>query len=70
MRTIIVSLFVLLASSSVFAEDAIVEMLNKLGKSIMNLFLSQRNNSSYIRTGLGTRTGLGSVDSTFPRTFQ
>ena len=31
-------------------------MLNKLGKSIMNLFLSQRNNSSYIRT----RTGLGS----------
>ena len=36
-------------------------MLNKLDKSMKNLFLSQRNNSSYIRTGLGTRTGLGSV---------
>ena len=31
-------------------------MLNKLDKSIMNLFLSQRNICSYIRT----RTGLGS----------
>ena len=38
-------------------------MLNKLVKSMMNLFLSQRNICFYIRT----RTGLGSVDSTFPR---
>ena len=44
-----------------YGEDFIFERTNKLDKSMMNLFLSQRNNSSYIRTGLGTRTGLGSV---------